>query len=1519
MPNTRTYSIAINGVNESINAVDSLLKKLNELEQRINTLSGKTVSVGASTSGAKGGGGGNASALSAEEKVQKKIESTVERIAEARTKEYQTLQQAKADLKEIEKTQKSVAAAQRISGDEAKQYANTLDGQRQKLADMKIALGSKELGSADFEKQVKDINELNTKILNIEKSYGQFGRNVGRYSDGVVEGLQKIKVNVNGTEREFTTLKEAVRTLKNEMGTMDEGTEEFNNLREVVAQLDSKMKDLMVSSKGMDELLDTMEGFVSLASVAQGLSSLFGIDDSEIQRSIQKLVALQNVIQGIERIRQQMDKNEGIGKLINRMGISADKAAAKMLNLKYGVDGIEASSKKAAVAANRLSGALKAIGAGAIILAVSKAIEQVSVNIDRFKNQWHKAFGEAATTEEQLEMRMQSLNVEYEKRNKLIEDLRNKGQITQEEAIARQLDNQNKLLQQQVALLGERNKLSITDVASTTWKNLNSGAGLLGGALDNIDKLVDFKIKADSAKKSTEELAKSIKTVGEETKTAGAIVQSDATEYVARWLNEVNKFTDGTEASNKKLKEFKKELNDKNSVINSVIMNIHKFFPKEEWAKAIDSAISKVYDLEEAMNGVNVNFLDKIHMAMDKNYGTAKDLEEAYKELGRLQNADLSDSTKAINVAEVTKYIEWLQSGGDKAKETVKKTGGAVKSTVKNVEEDINRLRIRLMQEGLRKTLAEIDAEAQREIDALKLSGARREEALKLIDDYYNQRRIEAKRKNNEEIIKIQRELNNQLLRMEAENAQQQQAITNSASENFLTATKQNITLPRGAKDNPLYKLYFTDEHPNRALEFTINFDFAATGDERILELLSEDNRTAQLMYWDKQNREGKISDAEFGQLKERLEAVTESEVREAVNKINSLMAEYGASTADATIGEEAIAALATEYTKKIDDVMRSIGMTINSVRDFQYDSLESLYEDALEEMRQTYYKGILDAEQKTSDETYNIRKDTLWKIAKLEREEASEQQRDRIGNFNIANPPADDVLRRFLAGNLTDADSGFTFGSVGEDFKKLAADAKEGSEEFEGVLDDFKSSLEQFWNEYQKIQQNINAREKQNMLGLDIEKAQRDSQNISDYYAKMVNDIERVVSSTQQKYSSLPDTDALGIVNVDATKKKINETINAYKYLQSRLIVFLQDIRDKFSNGEITTDAFESLSDRITAQLRKVSEAIKLAKTDSQNLLSDFIKSLMPYMQEVINGISGILGELSNLYSAQSENRLKLLEKENERLQELYDKQEEIEQRHRDNLNTIEDEISNARGARREFLVDSYNAEIDAERRAVAEKKRLQEELKRNQHRQEQEEKELRKKQNKIQFSQATASAAMAVLNAYSTSPWAVGQILGPIALALTSAQLVIMKKAMAEAERYETGGLLRGKSHRNGGIKTTVGGRPVELEGNEYVIRKKSTLPNLGVLDFVNRSERKLNLSDFIDFYSSKSAKKQIKSNLKSTYADGGVLKAPNSGKRNRVVIVKDESHPIVSVVDILDATKSYQNVQVLAGEEI
>ena len=303
MDGKKVYQIEINGIKESIAAVDALNRQLGELENRMKALEKSNVKVNASSSG---GGGGSRSSLNEEEKIAKQIEQ-IDAKRKAYSKDiYQNYLAAKDVLDETIKDQKQISAQERL---QANNYTNTMAGLKQELKDLKTVMNGTDIGDDAFKQMAQRANELTTKLKELEASYGQFGRNVGNYQSAF-DGLDKLVIEVGGVEREFGSAREAAKTFKNELTALEiqgkGNTAEAKELRKAYNQLKSSMDDATKSSKAMDEAMDWMTSFTAMASVGNGLKAFFGFDDNEITKSIQKLVALQSVLNGIENIRKQM-------------------------------------------------------------------------------------------------------------------------------------------------------------------------------------------------------------------------------------------------------------------------------------------------------------------------------------------------------------------------------------------------------------------------------------------------------------------------------------------------------------------------------------------------------------------------------------------------------------------------------------------------------------------------------------------------------------------------------------------------------------------------------------------------------------------------------------------------------------------------------------------------------------------------------------------------------------------------------------------------------------------------------------------------------------------------------------------------------------------------------------------------------------------------------------------------------------------------------------------------------------
>lgn len=397
MADKKIYSIQINGIQESVNAVEALNAQLKTLEARIKALENSSVKVNAG-----GSSSSNASSASEEAAVQREINKLKAeganldaKIAAAQDEVYKRVDATKQLYKETIADQKAMAAQERLTADA---YSNTMQGMKSQLADLKAVINTTDLGDGDsIKKMAQQANELTNKLKEMEQSYGQFGRNVGNYANGVADGLSKIKINVGDTVREFGSAREASRTLNEELKAMaingETDTKAFKDLRQTVMELESTMKDV---KSPMDNIMDGFQSLTAIAATTQGISALFGLDDSEIERSIQKLVALQNVMQGIDTINKQMQTKEGIGGWIAKGNAMIDSFVEKLLGAskaqkglnttmtagKTASEGLAAAETAqatatagATVATKALSFALKTLGIGLVVTAVAYLVE----------------------------------------------------------------------------------------------------------------------------------------------------------------------------------------------------------------------------------------------------------------------------------------------------------------------------------------------------------------------------------------------------------------------------------------------------------------------------------------------------------------------------------------------------------------------------------------------------------------------------------------------------------------------------------------------------------------------------------------------------------------------------------------------------------------------------------------------------------------------------------------------------------------------------------------------------------------------------------------------------------------------------------------------------------------------------------------------------------------------------------------------------------------------------------------
>lgn len=897
MDGKKVYSIKINGVQESIDAVLALNKMLNELETRIQSLEKKNIKINTGGSSSSKG----TSALSEEAKLEKQI-AAIDAKREAYSKEiYQNYLAAKDVLDETVKDQKQIAAQERLQADN---YTNTMAGMKQELADLKKVMNVTDLGDEEFEKMSKRAGELTQKLKELEAAYGQFGRDVGNY-DRVGQTMSKITVNVGGVVREFDNLKQATKAVRDEMGKLEVNGQkdtktykqlerEASRLAKAQLRLNSAMNDAKASSKAMDDLLDTMESFTALGQLGQGFSTLFGFDNSELEQQIAKLVALQNVLSGIEKIRQQMNTQEGLGKWLAKGSDAVDTLVMKLTGAQKRMGMLVKDTRAASLAVQGLSKVLKGLGAIGIAGGIMILMDALSALAEEFKK-WRDGGYQAGTASDVLKARVEALNKQFDIMRQ--ENLGNylKGFVNDEQYATKETE----VLTKQLGLLGKEYK-ALADSISHTPINIvirmNDGEEY-GETVERLKKeftliareIDKFENQASGFDKLTSKFSSGIvgqllwgkQSINDQKKKFQEIGEALAEDFLGKMdtaqqkaNQEMEKFGKITEDTKKEISELADEL-ETGPTVNSLLTNIEKF------SKNGQTTIKLIDSMRESF------------LALNKSLNTDSDVAAKASKLAQLQIDSMKDGlAKQKAQIELNRKQELAEAKGDaelreaiNAKyrreeiEAEKQFGNQYRAALA----DLASIRIDLMKEGWEKEKKQLEHERDERIRAVQESEILVAERTAAIRELYRKKIEKAEKEWREQQLENYREylaeiemMNRETYAMEVSNS-----LTNVENRTFEKKDKEDKFIN---KDN--YKsIRVMEEYYNELLKIELD---AAKEEEKIRqEALQNEIDDAKK---DEEIRHERLVNAKNGEYKKMLEdeLITKEQYDELIQKENA-------------------------------------------------------------------------------------------------------------------------------------------------------------------------------------------------------------------------------------------------------------------------------------------------------------------------------------------------------------------------------------------------------------------------------------------------------------------------------------------------------------------------------------------------------------------------------------------------------------------------------------------------------
>lgn len=533
--------------------------------------------------------------------------------------------------------------------------------------------------------------------------------------------------------------------------------------------------------------------------------------------------------------------------------------------------------------------------------------------------------------------------------------------------------------------------------------------------------------------------------------------------------------------------------------------------------------------------------------------------------------------------------------------------------------------------------------------------------------------------------------------------------------------------------------------------------------------------------------------------------------------------------------------------------------------------------------------KKLLDIDKKYYNDRFDLQKEALRASTELTLNEEDKKYKDTL-----------EKLKK-------DFDEGVFLSMVDGSINNIEEREREAKKLYEEAI----IKAEELSNERINIILNDEKIEEEKLVK---EKLDNEQHAQSEYFANLLTMYSEYNNSVSQILSQSPKYNVFGVINYQKSKKELN----AAKELITNTLSEIEGAKDKlnesFLNGEIDATQFEQLNTQYAKEKELVLKNAEEINIRSKSLFEDTARGYLDLANSYVSQISSLLNTLNATQMQLIENELAEVEHQLDIAQEAYEKAEALAQEHADKINTIEDELSTARGDRRQFLIDALVAQRQAYEEDLIAKQEAEEAKARLEEKQKKLEKKRAEQDKKQKVQQAIINTFTAISNALSVQPWFVGAALAATAGVLGWKNV----NAIKATPIYEDGGVIQGARHSQGGVKV-LGGQ-AEVEGGEFITNRKSTRANLGLLEFINDKKYTLNENDLMLYFNGKAHNKFH--NFTRRFAEGGQLPTATGQNVSQVQqvenIIQDNATYVVSVVDIANAQDRLNKVKVLSGIE-
>lgn len=278
---------------------------------------------------------------------------TIKKLREQLDAIDQTSQQYKDLLLALAKNQSKLRSVMKGSADDAKAAEGSYAAIQKETTALRKAwrATADEVERADLGKKIL---EGTNKLKEMDKTIGNFQRNVGNYTGSI---NQAIEDNFGETPQR------KIRRLREELAQLTEGTEEytkkFQELSDATAAQSKMMENLKFASTDTGQVLGTMVGVgqsvASSFAMLNGVMALFGAQSDEVRDAMLKIQGVFAIIQSLSGLENIGDKIEGLAKSFKSLKNGASGVSASMSTSAEEIKNTSAASVQAAANINTAS------------------------------------------------------------------------------------------------------------------------------------------------------------------------------------------------------------------------------------------------------------------------------------------------------------------------------------------------------------------------------------------------------------------------------------------------------------------------------------------------------------------------------------------------------------------------------------------------------------------------------------------------------------------------------------------------------------------------------------------------------------------------------------------------------------------------------------------------------------------------------------------------------------------------------------------------------------------------------------------------------------------------------------------------------------------------------------------------------------------------------------------------------------------------------------------------------------